>query len=382
MGNQKDGFLRRAGKTLGFVVEGPSEVRSELPVAGGSVLPPPRLDNSTVITADRALSLAAVYRAVSILGISVSQLPVYVLRGGDKIEIPALIKQPNANLSRRVFLEQTTNCLALTGNAYWLLRRQSATSPVVNMEVLNPNFMTIEENKGKTLYHYNGKVYQSWQIKHLQLMRVPGLNVGVGPIQAAQNELRGAIDLRNYAENWFREGGVPNGILNSDQYLTPEQADAYKTRWAETQAQRGVAVMGQGLSYQPVYLSPKDAMFIESQDFSIQQIARMFGIPPTYLIADANNSMTYVNQESVDIQFIRYTVMSYFSEIEDALTDVLPRGQQAKFNVEGLLRADTATRYSAYKTAIDAGFMTVNEVREKEDMPPLMANTQEEGNPA
>ena len=385
-------------KAPASVTGSPSEVRSETgsnTSASTSVLPPARPTSSTVVTADAALSIAGVYRAVAILGDAVSQLPIGVWRNGAEIDTPSLVKQPNADLSRTVFVEQTVNSLALTGNAYWRLFRQSATSPVANIEVLNPHLVYVEvDDKGRTWYRYGDKRFAKWQVRHLQLMRVPGSTIGLGPIQAAQGELAGAIDLRDYSTQWFRSGGVPNGVLSTPNELTSEMADAYRQRWNEQQANgRGVAVLGNGLAYQPVYLSPKDALFIESQDFNIQQVARLFGIPATYLIADANNSMTYSNQETVDQTFARYTLMGYMTEIEDALTAVLPRGQEAKFKVEGLLRADTKTRYESYKVAIEAGFLTVDEVRAKEGLLPLPAsakpaapvvegNTNDEGEPA
>ena len=284
-----------------------------------------------------------------------------------------MLARPNLDLSRAAFLEQTTTSLSTNGNAYWLLKgKNSPTGTAASVEVLNPLNVFIEYPNGKKVYRYNGKTYQDWQVKHLMLLRLPGYEYGIGPIQAAQNELRGAIDLRNYSDNWFREGGVPNGILKTDAVLTPEQADQYKARWDQSQAARGTAVIGSGISYQPIYLAPKDAMFIESQNFAVAKaIARMFGLPATYLLTGVEgNSMTYTNIQQVDIVFLKYTLTKYLSEIESALSDLLPRGQEAKFKTEGLLRTDTKSRYEAYKVALEAGFLTEDEVRAKEGLLP------------
>lgn len=381
MENTSIGFFRKAGIALGFI-EGPSEVRSELPVMGSTDLPYNVVNltgtNTTAVSPDRAIGIAAVFRAVDILETSVSQLPVGVWRNGEELEVPttSIVARPNLDCSRGAFFAQTTVSLATAGNAFWKLTRNSPTAAVTNVEVLNPHNVFIDVENGKTVYRYEGKVFQKWQIKHLFHTRLPGWNRGVGPIQAAQNELRGALDLRNYADQWFSSAGVPNGVLKTDQVLAPTDADAIRARWHATQATNGrdVAVLGQGVSYQPVYLSPADAQFLESQQFSISQVARIFGIPATYLLAGVEgNSMTYTNLEQVDTAFVKYTLMKYLSEIEAALSDLLPRGQEVKFKVEVLLRADLKTRYDAYKTAIEAGFLTANEVRAREGLLPLSA---------
>lgn len=375
----KESRLRKAGIALGLI-NGPSDVRAELPIVTSPNMPvnPVNLTgvNDTAVSTDRAIGLASVYRAVSILGTSVSQLDVGVWRNGEELPLKTtdLVVRPDVNLSRHAFLEQTTVSLAVHGNAYWLLRgKTSPTASVASIEVLNAANVVIDYNQhGKVIYRYGSKTFQEWQIKHLWLLRLPGYAVGVGPIQAAQNELRGAIDLRNYSDNWFREGGIPNGVLTTDAVLTPEQAEQYRDEWDRRQATRGTAVIGKGLSYQPIYLAPKDAMFIESMQFSVTQIARMFGIPATYLMTGVEgNSMTYTNTEQIDTVYVKYTLMKYLTEIETALSDLLPRGQEARFKVDALLRGDTKTRFDAYATAIEKGFLTVDEVRAKEGYLPL-----------
>lgn len=380
--NDKKGFLTRLGIALGFTEDAPSEVRSELPVLGSPNLPRSAVNltptSPVAVSPDRAIGLVAVYRAVDIIGTSVSQLPVGVWRNGEELtasQVPNLIIKPNLSISRSAFFEQTAVSLAVSGNAYWLLKgRNTPKAAVQELEVLNPHEVYPTYENGKKVFNYNGKTYQDWQISQLWKTRLPGYDVGIGPIQAAQNELRGALDLRNYADNWFREGGVPSGVLKTDQVLTEATLALYKAAWDKHQQDsgRGVVVIGSGLNYSPTYLSPKDAQFIESQQFETTQIARMFGIPATYMLAGVEgNSMTYTNLEMVDTQFVRYTLMKYLKEIEEALTDLIPRGQEVRFKVEVLLRADTKTRYESAAIAIGAGILTVNEAREKEGLLPL-----------
>jgi HK97 family phage portal protein len=326
------------------------------------------------VSSREALGLSTVYRAVSIRATAARQLSIDVYRGDDKIDTPSIVKRPDLDTSRAVFVERTVVSLNVAGNAYWRVRRNPA-GQVATLEVLNPHDVQVDVTpSGRvTGYQYGGYALKLDEVKQLARLRVPGSAYGLGPIQAAQAELRGAIDLRDYASNWIASGDVPSGVLKSDQQITSEQADELKTRWATTRGgKRGVAVLGNGFGYQPVFLSPSDAQFIESQQFTTTQIARLFGVPASLMLAASDgNSQTYQNVEQDWLGFVRFGLMEDLTEIEDALTDVLPRGQVAKFNVEGLLRSDTLTRYQAHKLGLEAGFLTIPEVRDIEHLPAL-----------
>jgi HK97 family phage portal protein len=338
-----------------------------------SIVLPPRSATSGVTTSD-ALSLASVYRSVSIIATAMKQLGIHVYR--DDVEVtptPLVIRQPDIRVTREVWMEQTINSMALAGNAYWLIGR-NGRGETVNLEVLNPFDMMIQTDDygNAQFYTYRGTTrYELNQIQHLAMRRVPGNVYGLGPIQAAQKELLNARDTRDYASQWFTDSGIPNGVLKSDQMLSPDQAVAAKDAWNATAgAKNGVAVLGNGLAYQPMYLNPRDAMFIEAQAFNVQQIARLFGIPANMLMASVDgNSMTYTNMEQEQMAFVRYTLSQYIVEIESALTHVTTRGTMVKINVDSLLRSDTLTRYQAHAIAIASGWMTIDEVRAIEDLP-------------
>lgn len=380
MVNQKKGFFERSLIYLGF--KNPvEEVRqgSVLSAGGTSPLPgvvPPARPVGTEVTVDTALSMSAVYRSVSILTTTVSQLDVGVWRGATELKtVPGQISRPDINISASTFLKRTVMSLATHGNAYWRLYMNNGV--VQNVEVLNPALMFIAyDNNGNREFHYSGygtdKIFKPSEIKHLKLMEVFGSDYGLGPIQAARAELTGSLDLRDYSSNWFSKGAIPTGVLSSTAYLDADMAAEYRRRWEENQAIRGVAVLGNGMQYQPILLSPQDAQFLENQEFSVTQIARLFGIPANYLLAEVpGGTMTYQNMQDVDTAFVRYTLMEYIREIEEAFTSLLPRGQKARFKTDGLLRANTSTRFEYYKTAIDAGILTIDEVRDMEGLLPL-----------
>jgi HK97 family phage portal protein len=384
MTDSQKGFLRRLGSYFGIGSSEPQVVRSELPILASPNYPISAVNlsptASDAVSPDRAVGLAPVYRAINVLSTAGSQLSMGVWKDGKEIvwtdqTYPKFIDQPNLDISLSAFLEQNIISLAVAGNSYWLL--EGKTSPRAkhsNIVILNPHETYITYENGKKFYNEGGKKYPEWMIVHLQHTRLPGYDKGVGPIQVAQNELRGALDVRNYADNWFREGGVPSGVLKTDQDISPADAARYKEAWDTQQATngRGAVVLGRNLSYMPTYLSPKDAQFLESRQFDRTQIAMLFGIPATYMLAGVEgNSMTYTNLEMVDTAFVKYTLMKYLREIEEAFTSLTVRGQVVRFKVDVLQRADIRTRYESYSTAISSGWLTQNEVREIEGLQPL-----------
>lgn len=340
-----------------------------------AIIPPPRSASSGVNTTD-ALSLAAVYRSVSVLSTAIKQIGVHLYRDDVKLEsTPLWIKQPDDKITRAEFMARTVNSMALSGNAYWLVSR-NGRGETVKLEVLNPFDILIKADTVGNLagYTYRGSVeYSTNDIQHLKMLTVPGNLYGLGPIQSCQAELLNAKDTRDYASTWFTDAGVPSGVLKSDQMLSPDQAKAAKDAWNATAgAKAGVAVLGNGLSYQPMYLNPNDAQFLGVQGWNVQQVARIFGIPANMLLASVDgSSMTYTNIEQEQIAFTRFTLSQYYIEIEAAMSSLLPRGTDARMNIEALLRADTFTRYQAHQIALAAGFKTLDEVRHDEKLPPL-----------
>ncbi len=337
---------------------------------GSGVLPPHR--DALVLNQETALSIGAVYRCVSIISNTISQLPLLVKRGDEEVGAP-LAKRPDINTNTNDFWGSTATSLALTGNAYWWVSRNQ-DGEVKNLEVLNPRAVIVnkEDRVGAPItYDYNGKRVNKKNIKHIKLMVLPGGIKGLGPLQAGANDIENAKRLLLYSNSFLENGGIPTGVLSSDQYLNQEQADAYREAWATAQETRGLAVLGAGLSYSPISLTPEDLMLLENQKFSTLQIARLFGIPPIFLGAGIEgSSLTYATTETLGILFLQTTLSEYLVSIEEAFTDLLPRGQKATFRLDGLMRSDLKTRVDAYSTLIDKQVLTPPEVRMMEGYSP------------
>lgn len=338
----------------------------------------------TPLTPESALSLSSVYAAVNIIVNAMQQLEIGVYRWNKELAPEEYakgvfsVRRPDAFSNRAKFIKQTVMSMATHGNAYWKVQRADRNNPISlaqNLTVLNPLSVSVQYDKnGVRSYAYfdgrNTTVLRDHEVKHLKLTEVWGHDYGFGPIQAARAELIAMRQTTEYAQNAFTE--YPSGIVSTDDYLDEDMAKAYKERWYTdaTTGQR-IRFMGNGMKYTPFMFTPQDAQFVETRNMDVTTVARMFHVPAPYLMADAGNSMTYQNMLDVDKEFFKYGLSAYFVEIEEALSDLLPNGQTAKFKTEGFLRADEAQRATVNKAYIDMGVRTQEEVRLAEGYGPM-----------
>lgn len=349
--------------------------------AAARVAPPARTSDL-----GEARSMSAVYRAVQVITTAAAQLPLTVERSGQILtpaQTPPVIRRPDPRMGRSEWITHMVTALALTGNAYARIERDTAGN-VVSLRPLDPRKVWINLNPTThgLRFGVEGKILTSADVLHAHLQpAIVGEPLGLGPIQAARLDLLGARQVRDYAAQWFDGTGQPTGILSSPS-ATYEDALRVRNAWnmlddegnpiASTANPTGIKVLPKAFTYQRMAINPKDAQWIESQEFSILQVARLFGIPSTLALASpSGGSMTYSNVEQDWISFTRFTLMSYLRPLEEALSEVTVRGQDVRFNLEGLLRSDTKTRYDSYAVALANGFLTVDEVRSLENRSPL-----------
>lgn len=374
------GKLSPVGRSIRELLSGTKRSAESGDNTTSGVTAPSRSAASGSVSVGEAFGLSMVYRAIQVHAIAAKQLSIETTRYGRRRDDHPLTRRPDPSTTRSAWIEQLVVSMASTGNAYAEIIRD-AFGQAIALPVLNPLDVRIRSNREGVVtgYAYRGRELRPDQVMHTTLLRIPGSAYGLGPVQAAQPDLRGAISTRDYAAAWLDDSGVPTGVLKSDQHLNPAVASEAKQRWNDDAGQKnGVVVLGNGLDYRPIFLSPKDVQFIEAQQFNVTQIARLFGTPASLMLAAVEgNSQSYSNVEQDWLAYVRFTLMGYLVEIEDALSELLPGAQRARFNVEALLRADTTTRYTSYGTAIDKGFLTVNEVRAIEGWAPL-EETQED----
>lgn len=330
---------------------------------------------ATVVNEDTALSLVPVSRAISVLETAIQQIPVEVHRGTEKIETPIWLETPdlNNNVSQAEFIGQTVVSMAVTGQAFWKVSR--GQRGVNNLQVVPSEKVTIlEDDNGNISYAINGKKYTNKELVQIKLWSLPGDTHGKGPLQRHKSLIRSALDMHNYADNWFKTAAVPTGTLTTTEFLSEDVAKSNKEAFVKSQIERSVAVLSSGLKYDSVALNPEEAQFLENQKHITRQIALAFGVPSLYLgLGVEGQGMTYVNGNEDRNKLYEDGLQQYIIRIQQALTDLLPRGQEAKFNLTEFLRPNQLVRYQAYAIGLDKKFLTVPEIRDLEGMPQINA---------
>lgn len=322
---------------------------------------------------DNPEALDCVYRALAILEGSISQLTL------DKYS--RALGRPRGAATRDLqrmlgddtplpgFLAETTRSLAMTGNAW--IRHTAGVAGAPRIRLLDPRRCNavLDWATGVKTVTYDG--IRADDILQLRLTHAAGEPLGVSPIQAWAEGLTGALDANHYAASWTQRGGRPTGILTTDQTLSADDAKRWKQSANETMTPAGgVAVLGSGLTYKQCYLTPAELQLLDVRKVNTISVARIFGIPARLMLTSGDgDSKTYANMEQESILFVRHTLMPYMREIEQALSSLMV--DDVRFNVDGFLRPDTTTRYNAHKVALEAGFLTVDEVRAIEGLNPI-----------
>ena len=339
-----------------------------------------------------AMQMTAVYACVRILAEAIAGLPVHLYRytenGGKEkaIDHPLytiLHDEPNPEMSSFVFRETLMTHLLLWGNAYAQIIR-NGKGEVVALYPLMPNKMTVDRDEhGQLYYSYqrsndeaipeSGKVI----LKSSDVLHIPGLGfdglVGYSPIAMAKNAIGMAIACEEYGAKFYANGASPGGVLEHPGTIKDPQKvrEAWQSQFGGSQNSGKVAVLEEGMKYTPISISPNEAQFLETRKFQINEIARIFRVPP-HMVGDLEKS-SFSNIEQMSLEFVKYTLDPWVIRWEQALTRTLLTPDEKatyfiKYNVEGLLRGDYQSRMNGYATARQNGWMSANDIRELENL--------------
>ncbi|QOL34599.1 phage portal protein [Bifidobacterium lemurum] len=319
--------------------------------------------------------LIQVFRAVQVLETAVSALPIVQLdRAGRQSIADGIVNSPSLDMTRRELVSYLVACLATDGNLFLLKRRVG--DKVIDVMPLPPREvavtdMSADPRRSDIRYSWRGLTFGREDVIHKRLVAVPGRLRGLGPIGSCRVELEGMADTRDFAANWREEAGVPSGIYTTEVEISDEEADDAKRRIMSAKSGQPL-VLGKNVRYARTLLSPEDMQFVQSRQFDGVQVARLFGIPANLMLTGTDgSSLTYTNIEQSWIEFSSYTLAAYADPICEALGELLPGRRAVAMDWDSSRRSDTGTRYAAYKTALEAGFLTVGEVRAREGLAPL-----------
>ena len=341
-----------------------------------------------------AMQMTAVYSCVRILAETLAGLPLHVYKYNDSggkekyLQHPLyrlLHDEPNPEMTSFTFRETLMSHLLLWGNAYAQIIR-NARGEVIALYPLMPNKMTVDRDKnGRLFYLYQRSVEDAPTLGKDSLvyldpsdvLHIPGLGfdglVGYSPIAMAKNAIGLAMATEEYGAKFFANGAAPGGVLEHPGTIKDPQKvkESWNAAYQGSTNSHRVAVLEEGMKYQQIGIPPEQAQFLETRKFQINEIARIFRVPP-HMLADLEKS-SFSNIEQQSLEFVKYTLDPWVVRWEQNMYRSLLMASEKstvfiKFNVDGLLRGDYVSRMSGYATARQNGWMSANDIRELENL--------------
>lgn len=340
-----------------------------------------------------AMQMTAVYSCVRILSEAVASLPLHFYKydeNGSKVKAVdhplyrLLHDEPNPEMTSFVFRETLMTHLLLWGNAYAQIIR-NGKGEIIALYPLMPDRMKVDRDEHGLLY-YEYQVNSddaptnkgsSVKLAPDEVMHIPGLGfdglVGYSPIAMAKNAIGLAIAAEEYGSKFYANGAAPSGVLEHPGTLKdPSKVrDSWSQTFGGSANSHKVAVLEEGMKYTPISISPNEAQFLETRKFQIDEIARIFRVPP-HMVGDLEKS-SFSNIEQQSLEFVKYTLDPWVSRWEQNMARSLLSAEEKqnyfiKFNVDGLLRGDYQSRMNGYATARQNGWMSANDIRELENL--------------
>ena len=353
-----------------------------------------------VVNERTAMQTTAVYACVRILAESIAGLPlhVYAYEGQGKERVPAhplyflLHDAPNPEMTSFVFRETLMTHLLLWGNAYAQILRDGM-GRVIGLYPLLPDRMDVNRDSrtGELYYLYtrnaeenpNFKGAGQIRLNRMDVLHIPGLGfdglVGYSPIAMAKNAVGIALATEEYGATFFQNGARPAGVLEHPGVLKDPSKlrESWQSIYGGTKNAGKIAVLEEGVKYQQIAIPPEEAQFLETRKFQIDEIARLYRVPP-HMVGDLEKS-SFSNIEQQSLEFVKYTLNPWVVRWEQSLQKALLSNRERKdyfirFNVDGLLRGDYKSRMEGYAIGRQNGWLSANDIRSLEDMNPINAD--------
>jgi HK97 family phage portal protein len=346
----------------------------------------------THVSEHTALQTAAVYACIRVISETVASLPLHVYRRDPTGAVPApehrlyrlLHFAPNPEMTSFSFRETLLSHLLLHGNAYAQILRDNG-GRVRALYPLLPYKMDVHRGNDGQIYYTYWRDYDESRpgqkgggvaLTRDDVLHIPGLSsdgmVGLSPIALARNAIGLSLATESYGAGFFSNSANPGGILEHPGALGDKAPDQIRDAWeALYKGNSGkVAVLAEGMTFKSVSIPPEQAQFLETRKFQLNEIARIFRVPP-HMIGDLEKS-SFSNIEQQSLEFVKYTISPWIVRLEQAmclslLTEAEQEKYYIKFNLDGLLRGEYESRMRGYQIGINAGFMSQNDVRKLED---------------
>ena len=341
-------------------------------------------DVSTAATStsmERALTLAPVYAATSLIGDLVSACPMHAYRkvGPTRTELdpqPGLVTDPSIHGTNVDWVHRAVVSMALRGNAYGLITSTDSRQYPRQIEWMHPDYVTVQNNlyEGPPVWRYKGFLVDPSLMVHVPYYTMPGQVLGLSPIKAYALSVDVGLFAESFGRDYFRNGSIPAGILKTEQRIDDEaRADVIKARFKRDAARREPVVLGSGLDYKPITVAPDESQFLQTMRATASTIAAIYHLRPDLIGGDggSGSSITYANVEQQSLEIMKIALMPYIRRLEAAIFRQLPGQTYIRFDLDQFVRADIGTRYKAHSLALADGWMSKDEVRDLEDLSPM-----------
>ncbi len=337
------------------------------------------------INQENSFTIGPVYASIRLISDSISTLPVDTFFRADGERRPFRPKpvwvdqpEPDPSMQRTDHYQALLVSLLVDGNSFTRIIRNS-NGDVVALSIMDPRRVEIRRNPSTGRIEFiidNGRrTLTEDEVVHITELRQPGALRGTSRIKELRETLGLTKALEEFAATFFGSGSTTSGIITVPQELTADQAAGIQDAWERGhkgwRKSSRPGILSGGASYQQTSVDPQDAQALQSREFAVEEVCRIFRIPVHMLQSTRQGAMSYASVEESSRQFVTYTLLPYISKIEVAYSRLLPGEAFLRFNVDALLRASLQDRYSAYSIAMQAGFLSINDIHRIEDLSPV-----------
>jgi HK97 family phage portal protein len=349
------------------------------------------------VSAWSAMQVSAVYACVRVRAETIASVPWHLYRrqaGGGRNKTVAvdhplysvIHDAPNPEQTAFEWREMMVGHLSLRGNAFSYIERDIYGWPVALWPIHPESIRPRRLDSGEVIYDATmqggqSRTLRAWDVLHLRGLSDDGLN-GLGPLQLAVQTIGASIAADEYAARFWANDGTPPGVLTTSNQIgksaeeSRQMKEAIRQKWKESMTgtnRHMIPVLDMDLKWQSVGVDPETAQALETRNFQVSDIARVFRVPP-HKIGQLDKA-TFSNIEHQSIEFVTDTIRPEVVRIEQAMNRaLLLDGDRLDFfieaNLEGLLRGDIKSRYEAYKIGLSYGWLSPDEIRSFETMNP------------
>lgn len=333
-----------------------------------------------------ALTLGAVYACARLISSSVARMPITVFRKqsdgtSSRVDTPPIFRVPARQETPFEWKYRCVSGLVLRGESFGLPSGFSTGGFPAQLLWVDNTLVTVNDALYPDVaaeYWYRARHLMDTEIVHMTAFVQAGSVRGLSPIATFRKTFEAGLAAQEYGLEWFSSGGQPSGVLKSEMDIPDDVAERLQKRWRDKRRNGGIAVLGSGADYQQVQVAADEAQFIQAQQFSVSQVARIFGVPPEMIGGESGGANTYTNREQRAIDFVTLTLAPYIAALEEHFTRLVPAPMYVVLDTTSLLSTDLKSQLEANAIGIASHQITPTEARATRNLGPLTPEQQAE----